>query len=44
MRALISGVGDQDSANVARLLLGKGYGVLGSSRDAMVCEAGRIVK
>jgi hypothetical protein len=42
MRALISSVGDQDSVNVARLLLSIGYVVLSSSRDAMVCEAGRV--
>lgn len=33
-RALICGVGGQDGANLARFLLGKGYEVVGSSRDA----------
>ncbi len=33
-RALICGVGGQDGAYLARLLLGKGYEVLGTSRDA----------
>jgi len=35
-RALICGVGGQDGAYLARLLLGKGYEVIGTSRDAMV--------
>jgi GDPmannose 4,6-dehydratase len=33
-RALICGVGGQDGAYLAQLLLGKGYEVVGSSRDA----------
>ena len=33
-RALICGVGGQDGAYLARFLLGKGYEVAGSSRDA----------
>ena len=33
-RALICGVAGQDGAYLARLLLGKGYEVIGSSRDA----------
>jgi len=33
-RALICGVGGQDGAYLARFLLGKGYEVVGSSRDA----------
>jgi len=34
MRALICGVGGQDGAYLARFLLGKGYEVVGTSRDA----------
>ena len=33
-RALICGVGGQDGAYLARFLLGKGYEVFGTSRDA----------
>jgi GDPmannose 4,6-dehydratase len=36
MRALICGVGGQDGAYLARLLVGKGYEVWGTSRDAQV--------
>ena len=36
MRALICGVGGQDGAYLAQLLLGKGYEVWGTSRDAQV--------
>ena len=35
MRALICGVGGQDGAYLARLLLKQGYEVIGTSRDAM---------
>jgi GDPmannose 4,6-dehydratase len=35
MRALICGVGGQDGAYLSRLLLDKGYEVIGASRDAM---------
>jgi len=35
-RALICGIGGQDGAYLARLLLGKGYAVFGTSRDAQV--------
>lgn len=35
MRALICGVGGQDGAYLANLLLNKGYKVVGTSRDAM---------
>lgn len=35
-RALICGVGGQDGAHLAVLLLGKGYEVFGTSRDAQV--------
>src|SRR5512142_1902698 len=34
MRALVIGVSGQDGAYLAQLLLGKGYEVFGSSRDA----------
>jgi GDPmannose 4,6-dehydratase len=34
MKALICGVGGQDGAYLARLLLGKGYHIVGTSRDA----------
>lgn len=36
MRALICGVSGQDGAYLARLLLGKGYEVFGTSRDAQI--------
>jgi len=36
MRALVCGVGGQDGAYLARLLLSKGYEVWGTSRDAQV--------
>jgi len=35
MKALICGVGGQDGAYLTRLLLGKGYEIVGTSRDAM---------
>jgi len=38
MRALIYGVGGQDGAYLARLLLEKGYEVWGTSRDAQMTE------
>lgn len=38
MRALICGVGGQDGAYLARLLLEKGYEVWGTSRDAQMTE------
>ena len=34
MKALICGVGGQDGAYLAKILLGKGYEVIGTSRDA----------
>ena len=37
-RALICGVAGQDGAYLARLLLGKGYEVIGTSRDATVAN------
>lgn len=36
MRALVCGVGGQDGAYLAQLLLSKGYEVWGTSRDAQV--------
>jgi GDPmannose 4,6-dehydratase len=36
--ALVCGVSGQDGAYLARLLLGKGYEVVGTSRDAMVAS------
>ncbi len=36
MKAMICGVGGQDGAYLARLLLAKGYQVIGTSRDASV--------
>lgn len=36
MRALICGVGGQDGAYLAQLLLSKGYSVVGTSRDAQM--------
>lgn len=36
MRALICGIGGQDGSYLARLLLAKGYEVIGTSRDAMM--------
>jgi len=41
-RALICGVGGQDGAYLARLLLDKGYEVIGTSRDAMVASFGNL--
>lgn len=38
MKALICGVGGQDGAYLARLLLEKGYDVWGTSRDAQISE------
>ena len=38
MRALICGIGGQDGAFLARLLLEKGYEVWGTSRDAQIVE------
>lgn len=38
MRALICGVGGQDGAYLAQLLLGKGYEVWGTSRDAQITD------
>jgi GDPmannose 4,6-dehydratase len=42
MRALIFGVGGQDGAYLAKLLLGKGYEVWGTSRDAQMANFGAL--
>jgi GDPmannose 4,6-dehydratase len=42
MRALICGVSGQDGAYLARLLLDKGYEVVGTSRDAQVSSFGNL--
>ena len=36
MKALISGVAGQDGSYLAELLVRKGYGVVGTSRDSMI--------
>lgn len=42
MRALICGVGGQDGAYLSKLLLDKGYEVIGASRDAMAASFGNL--
>lgn len=42
--ALICGISGQDGAYLARLLLDKGYRVVGTSRDAQVSGFGNLVK
>ena len=42
MRALICGISGQDGAYLAQLLLGKGYEVFGTSRDAQVTRFGNL--
>jgi GDPmannose 4,6-dehydratase len=42
--ALITGIGGQDGAYLAQLLLSKGYAVFGTSRDAGVSEFGSLVQ
>ncbi len=42
MRALICGVGGQDGAYLSKLLLNKGYEVIGASRDAMASSFGNL--
>ncbi len=42
MKALICGVGGQDGAYLAKLLLAKGYEVVGTSRDAMAASFGSL--
>lgn len=44
MKALICGVSGQDGAYLAQLLLGKGYEVYGSSRDAQVSSFEKLVR
>jgi len=44
MRALICGISGQDGAYLARLLLEKGYEVVGSSRDAQISSFGNLVQ
>jgi GDPmannose 4,6-dehydratase len=44
MRALIIGVSGQDGAYLAELLLGKGYEVFGTSRDASVSTFSNLVQ
>ena len=41
-RALICGIGGQDGAYLARLLLGQGYHVLGTSRDAAAADLAKL--
>lgn len=43
-RALISGIGGQDGAYLARLLLEKGYEVVGTSRDAKAASFGNLAR
>lgn len=43
-RALIVGVSGQDGAYLASLLLGKGYEVIGTSRDAQVARFDNLAK
>ena len=42
--ALITGIGGQDGAYLARLLLNKGYKVFGTSRDAGISGFGSLVR
>ncbi len=42
--ALIFGISGQDGGYLARLLLGKGYSVTGTSRDAMISSFGNLKK
>ena len=44
MRALICGISGQDGAYLARLLLEKGYEVIGSSRDAQISSFSNLVR
>ena len=43
-KALICGVGGQDGAYLAKLLLEKGYEVIGTSRDAMATSFGNLAR
>jgi len=42
MKALICGISGQDGAYLAQFLLGKGYEVIGTSRDAMAIHFGNL--
>ena len=44
MRALICGISGQDGAYLAKLLLEKGYEVIGSSRDAQISSFSNLVR
>lgn len=44
MKALICGITGQDGSYLAKLLLDKGYEVIGTSRDAMVASLGNLHK
>ena len=44
MRALICGISGQDGAYLARLLLGKGYEVFGTSRDSQIGGFANLVR
>lgn len=44
MRALVCGISGQDGAYLARLLLDKGYEVIGTSRDAQVGSFSKLVR
>ena len=41
-RALVLGISGQDAAYLAQLLLGKGYEVIGTSRDAMAADRTKL--
>lgn len=43
-RALICGIGGQDGTYLANILLGKGYEVIGTSRDAMATTFGNLAR
>lgn len=43
-RALIIGINGQDGAYLAKLLLNKGYEVVGTSRDVMTSHFGNLIK
>src|SRR5882672_12530441 len=42
-RALVLGISGQDAAYLAQLLLGKGYEVIGTSRDAMTGDRAKLL-
>ena len=43
-RGLIFGISGQDGAYLAKLLLSKGYRIVGSSRDAQVCSFSNLIR